>query len=156
MNLCSQTLSHVQQELLITSTSSWRNFSPSLCTEQLHLWDVVGFSHMNCSHNISIGLRSGLWRGQSSLVERLVCCLTHFLLRLSSWTDFLMRFSGTFQNSLFHQSCLGLDARKQTQTIMLPPPCFTAGIRFCMLFSFSFSSRNCLLTYLVNLGTNFL
>lgn len=51
---------------------------------------LVGFPHMNCLHNISIGLRSGLWLGRYKtfilfFFNHLLVCLG----LLSSWTDAL-------------------------------------------------------------------
>ncbi len=136
-------------------TWTYRCFSQFLSTELLQLCDVVGLPPMNCLlrsfHNILIGLRSGLWLGHSitlaffffnhSLVTQLVClgslscCVAHFLLRLGSRTDVLTFSFRTCYNSEFivpsmMAGCPGQDEAKQAQTMILPPPCFTDGIRF--------------------------
>jgi len=90
-----------------------------------------------------------------SLVERLVClgllscCMTQVLLRLSSRSDVLtFSFRICWNNSEFIVPSImvshsGPDAAKQAQTMILPPPCFTDGIRFlCWNAVFSFSKHN--------------
>lgn len=74
--------------------------------------------------------------------------MTQFLVRFSSWLDvlpFSLEFADNFR---IHCSILimaidpGSDVVKQAQTMILPPPCFTDGIKFLMSECSVFLSSN--------------
>ena len=146
-------------------TSAWRNFGPFLLTELLQLRDICGLSCMNgllqiLPHHLSWvnawtstlhSKMQNLFCFIQSVVDVLVClgssscCMIHFLLSFSSQTDVLTFSCGISEcNPKFMvpstmASRPGPEAAKQPQTMIIPPPYFTAGMRFlCWNAGFGF------------------
>lgn len=57
---------NVFKNVLISPTHRLRGFLVHSFVQN-SFWDVDGFSHVNCTHNISIALRSGLWLWHSKI-----------------------------------------------------------------------------------------
>lgn len=121
-------------------TMGWRNFGPFLLTELLQLNDTAGLSWITrsfkCFHNVSIGLRFGLWPGRSEMLH--LFYLKHFFvdilvsLGLSSYGMTLQNLlvQSRIPRSINNSEASWTWGEKQPQTMMPPPPCFRVEIRF--------------------------